>query len=161
MRRAQADVVAWFPRIFLMLVALVIIVMLVRTYTDRQSSSPETSRAVLIYRLVYSDLLMAEDATGRVTVGVVDMSKATQATIDAVFNYDGRLAAKITFTSHACPFTGTALFVDEDTYAVHAPFGNTLRKGTTREEKLFPVTLRKDDMACAGVMNVSVVQVTQ
>ena len=167
MRRGQAEMLEWFPRMFLMAVAVIIIVMLVRVYTNRDVDAPDLHRAAYLYRLYYDDVIMFSDVkTHRVYPGIVDVSKLTPKHLDDIFSEKppGQDWAKISSRIDVIPIKGCAIapvtiYNNELTYDKYVlltdvQFGG----GATREDAVFPVTLKDGTRTCAGQLNITIVR---
>ena len=61
-RRAQAEMMEWFPRIIMLVVAVIVITVLVNYYSNRDVEGDAVERAAMIYRLYYDgNLIMYKD----------------------------------------------------------------------------------------------------
>ena len=151
-----------------MIVAMVIIAALVSVYTNLPAESPGIARAVYAYRIFYSDIIMYKDTvTGRVYPGIVDQSKLTPTRLDDVFKERlagasiAKIAGAVTVTPKApCTTTAVTLYNDKNTWDVAEPMsGVSGKQGSTREELLFPITLRSaSGVTCAALLNITVVR---
>ena len=166
-RRGQADMLEWFPRIMMMTVAVIIIVMLVRVYTDRDVDTPDLHRATYLYRLYYGDIIMYSDPkTMRVYPGIVDVSKVTTEKLDAVFNErdPAQVWAKISSRITIIPAEGCAVSVpvaynNKETFDKFSLLSNVqMAGGATEDDVTFPVTIKDGARTCAGLLNITIVR---
>ena len=169
-KRGQAEMTDWIIRILFMAAAVVVIVMLVRSYADREIDSSQLGRSAYLYRLYYSDVIMYKDSvTGRIYPGVVDMSKLTTARLDGIFVMkepsDDRamIASHITATPRdGCAMASRDIYNNKDTYDANVNFaggsGPNDRGRATAELVLLPVTLKDGGAECPGFLNITIVR---
>jgi hypothetical protein len=167
MKKGQAEMLDWFPRIILMAIAVIIIVMLVRVYTSRDVEAPDLHRGVYLYRLYYDDIIMYKDErTGRVYPGVVELPKVTGEKLNRIFSERepnaewSKISSLITVTpEQGCGMSELKVYNNELTYRKFEQQTNWQLKGAaTREDVVFPVTLREGTRTCAGKLNISIVR---
>lgn len=85
-KRAQAEMLEWFPRLILLTIATVLIVVITSYYAGREVDSAQVEMNAHFYRIYYDDIIMYKDpATGRVYPGVIDKSKFTEARLTDIF----------------------------------------------------------------------------
>jgi len=158
MRKAQAEFMEWFPRLILLLVAIIVIALLVRYFSDREVDAAGVHMETYITRLYYDDILMYKDpTTGRVYPGVVDLTKFTPDRVNVRYGTTGKIASAITLTGcHE-----SQIFHDKTTYDKNMPLARAFvggGGGAQFVEILYPVTIRKDNDQCLGTLNITVVR---
>jgi hypothetical protein len=163
MRRGQAEALEWLPRMILLTVAVIVIVMLVRTYVNRDASSAQTATAAYIYRLYYDDIIMYSDpVTKRVYPGIVDVEKFTTKNLDTVFvekenpMEPSRMSAKIVLSSNGCG--EHVIYNDKSTYEQYILFIGSDAGRSYVQSTIFPVTVRSGTMRCKGSLNITAVR---
>jgi hypothetical protein len=166
MRRGQmAESLPWFIRIMMLIAAIVIVVMLVRVYTNRHVESQELHKNTYLYRLYYSDLIMFSDAkTTRVYPGIVDYNKLTDQRLDETFpkpveREDAIIASKIVVTPK-CSLAPKTAFNNKESFEHFKAFDGTLggAGGAIQETFTFPVTARQDKTACQATLEITIVR---
>ena len=129
MRKGVAEFLEWFPRLMLMIVAVVIIVLIVRSFTDRDVKAQELHAETMLARLYYDDIIMFSDQTGRIYPGIVDKNKFES------------LNQSNPFESTGLTKTGARLEVEPDGAC-----------GIAEEQYIFPATFNQYySLAAAGV----------
>ena len=151
----------WFPRLIMLLVAVIVIVMLVRFFAYREVDASELHRASYAYRLYYDNDLLAyrDPVTGRAYPGVVDYARLTERLLDEGYGITGRISSAVTVTG-ACVETRT-VYHDKATYDQFigfARFGTLGPGGATMEERLTPITIIDGSERCAGTLNITIVR---
>ncbi len=85
-RRAQAEMLEWFPRLILLTIATVLIVVITLYYAGREVDSAQVEMNAHFYRIYYDDIIMYKDpATGRVYPGIIDKAKFTEQRLTDIF----------------------------------------------------------------------------
>ena len=172
--RGQAEMLDWFPRLIMMTVAIIIIVVLVRVYTDRDVNVPELQRGTYLYRLYYSPIIMYQDTTTtRVYPGIVDATKFTSKILDDVFAEkekpeDTSKTSKISAMLELTPQKDCSISIAENPiYNDKATFGAYLQfaklgvpqdGSATMEVASYPVTLRSGNTDCRATLNITIVR---
>jgi len=159
-RKGQAEMLEWFPRLILLLVAVVVIATLVIVFTNRTTDSPELGRAAYAYHIYYSHLIMLQDEqTGRVYPGIVDTKKMESVVFDEVF-VQSNIGATITMTPiDGCPLQSIKKIHNSN--IVDASGFSTSVNGigaSTREQFTFPITITSDATSCAGTLVIDVIR---
>ena len=167
-RRGQAEMLPWMVRLGLMLVAVVVIVMLVRVYTDRDADSAQLHRAAYLYRIYYGDVIMRSDRiTGRIYPGTVDVEKFTSSRLDEIFQEKGgrdssKITSMMTLTLRdGCPFSISepTIYNDKKSYDLYSAQTGLSGPGAATEERVvFPVNARKGSQECAAQLNITIVR---
>jgi len=157
-------------RLAVMLVATVVIVLLVRVYTNRDADSPALMRGAYLYRVYYDGNIItyADPQTGRVYPGIIDVDRFTTAQLDKTFNerQQGRDFAKIASTmtlsiTSQCPYSiaEPTIYNNKDTYTLYSALtGLKGPGGATSENIILPVNARKGAQDCAAQLNITIVR---
>ncbi|MBR9700268.1 hypothetical protein GOV11_00175 [Candidatus Woesearchaeota archaeon] len=165
MRKGQAEFLDWFPRLMLMMVAIIIIVFLVRFFTDRDLQDQEVHTAAIMYRIYYDDIIMYSDPlTKRVYPGIIDLDKWDRFRANDIFVQDtvfARAGAKLEIIDDGgCGSRFKEQYIFKETfdkiYSL-ARAGVIGRQSGTILEETWPVTYKRGDRECAGIMKVIVV----
>ena len=153
--KGQAEFMEWFPRLILLLAAIVILALLVRYFADRDLDPSEVHIETYLARLHYDDIIMYSDATGRVYPGVIDYEKFNSSPIDEAYGITGAISSKLTLTG--CE--NEEIYHDQNTYINAKPFSIPIGPGgSTVKEQLFPVTIKSALGDCPGTLNITVVR---
>jgi hypothetical protein len=114
-RKAQAEMLEWFPRLILLMVATVLIVVITSYYSGREVDSAQVEMNAHFYRVYYDDIIMYKDpATGRVYPGIVDKAKFTESRLTDVFktkDSTGEARVASCYTLHY--FTSGGIIIDD------------------------------------------------
>ncbi len=151
----------WLPRLVLFVVAVVVIAMLARYFSQQDIDDAGLQRTSYFYRIYYDGNLITykDPGTGRVYPGVIDLAKFRGETLDATFGTSGSIASMLTLRG-AC-VTQQEIYNDKATYEQYLPFARfgTLGPGSaTLQEEILPVTIQRPDGRCAGTLNVTIVR---
>lgn len=164
MRKGQATMLYWLIRLGVMIVAVAIIVIFVRTYTNRDIEAASLHRSSYLYRIYYDDIIMYKDATGRVYPGVVDANKFTDTVLDDVFyekespDIPGKISSRIIITPQDCSLPQKTIYNDQHTFNLYFEQVGVISASATLEEKDFPVTIKENAVECPALMQVSIVR---
>lgn len=158
-RRGQAEMIDWFPRLLLLLIAVIIIAMLVRYFADREPETADLHRTSYLYRLHYDGHLFTyKDSVGRVYPGVVDLEKLSTERLNGIFGLHAKISSRIIVNS-SCG--SKEAWHDRDTweqYIGFARFGTLGPGSATVQDELLPVTVVSGEDRCAGIMNITIVR---
>ena len=149
----------WFPRLILLTVAVIVIALLVRYYTNRTVESAEVSVASHTYRIYYDDIIMKSDAaTKRVYAGVVDVNRFTEERLNAVFGAHNQLGSCLTIKpAPGCGIAVEPICYNEDVYLrATAASGQSGGQGALQQTIIFPVTIEKDQERCPATLEIDV-----
>ncbi len=161
MRRGQADYLEWFPRLIVLAVAIVVIALLVRYYSNRDIDAAQMDRAAHIYRIYYDDIIMYSDPqTKRVYSGIVDMGSMDEKRLSDVFSNSSRIGSCITTKPDpGCGIAEKTICQNKVVYDLGtSQMEETGIGAATREVATFPVTLKDGEMRCTGVLSITVVR---
>jgi hypothetical protein len=166
-RRGQADEAwEWFPRLIMFAVAVVVIVIMVRVYTERDVEAPELARAAYLYRIQYGDIIMYHDnETRRVYPGIVDMRKFTDERMDATFvkkepsEDRSMIASQLVLTPmKGCAIPAKTIYNNRKTFELYAHINAQGQGGATQESDTYPVTARDGGTECGALLNITIVR---
>jgi hypothetical protein len=148
----------WFPRMIMMAVAIIVIAMLVRYYSNRDVDAASMTRAAHLYRLYYGDVIMYQDGTTkRVYPGIVDMSKFTDERLKEVFNTDARLSSCIITKSSECPQYDKTICFNKELFELSSAQASLIGPGgASVETHTYPVTIKDKETTCLGSLNITI-----
>jgi hypothetical protein len=151
----------WFPRLIVLTVAVVVIALLVRYYTNRDVDSAQIVMTSHIHRLYYDDIIMyADETTKRVYPGTVDMDHFTEDRLKAAFPSHAKLGSCLTSVpEQGCSLSNTTICYNElIVQQGDAMAGQTGAGAPSILTEAFPVTLKKGAMRCRGTLAIHVVR---
>lgn len=158
MKRGQTALTDWIPRILMTLVAVIVIVVLVRYFADRDPDAAELHRASYLYRIHYDGNLITHTENGRTYPGVIDFTKFSRNRLDEVFGKHGKISSRLILNSSCA---SEEIYHDRETweqYVGFARFGTIGPGGATLQEEILPVTVVADGERCPGMLNVTIVR---
>lgn len=168
-RRAQAEMMEWFPRIIMLVVAVIVIAVLVNYYSNRDIEGERVERAAMIYRLYYDgNLIMHKDPlVGRTYPGIVDLERFDETRLAAKYtgrsalSDESRLAACLDLNWTQGPYKPRVICTDRRTFEKYLPiaqsglFGGG---GASMERAVFPVTIKDKSSFAPGTLTITVVR---
>jgi len=159
-RRGQAEMLDWIPRLIVLLIAVAIVSLVVRSYANRDVDAGSTEIAAYLARIERDPRLwLWEDpATGRATPGVLDAAKLQAGDLDAFFGVTGAIASKARIDAPCIAFEDTHDSVTYDLFAPIALAGLQGRGGAAFERRTLPVTVVSGTNRCTGTLTLSVVR---
>jgi hypothetical protein len=153
----------WLFRLVMMAVTIIILIMLVRVYTNRDADAPELHRATYLYRLYYDDIIMYSDpVTGRVYPGVIDLAKFNDGALNNVFVLrsvpNTRISSKLILTPERdCLIPSKTIYNNKEVFERNFFYTATMKGGNTKENFTMPVTVR-ESRTCAANLLIHVVR---
>lgn len=157
--------IKWFPRLILMVIAVVVIALIVRHYANRDVDGSEVSRAAYIARLYYDDIIMyTDEETKRVYPGIVDREKFTAERLEQFFEPRSSLIGVGSIASRLELVTAgetIVIYTDQKTYEQYIGFaqaGVMGRGSGTYETLMLPVSVRTGNDLGPGTLNITVVR---
>lgn len=160
MKRGQAEMLEWIPRLLMLFVAVLVIALLVNYFSDRDIDATEIHTASYFYRIYYDGNLVmhADKDTGRAYPGVVAVEKFTESRLDDLYG-EAPISSKLTLTS-TCSGE-KIIYHNQRMYDERIPFarfGTTGAGSATVTEHVIPVTVRSGVGSCPGWLNVTIVR---
>ena len=168
-RRGQAELIEWFPRVVLLAVAVIVIVVLVSYYSNRDASSADTERAARLYRLYYDGNIFTytDQQTKRVYPGVVDLQYFTDQRLAGIFvgrsalSGESRVASCLTLTWDDGSAPERTVCDDKATFGHYLPLaqlGAVGAQSATMDNVTLPVAIRDGATLSAGRLNIVIVR---
>jgi hypothetical protein len=156
-RRGAAEMLPWLIRLAVLAVAVIIIVLLVVTFRDREIDASNVQIASTMYRLYYGDTIMAEQE-GRAQPGIVDMQKVAGATLGELYG-DTNIGVRIIAKPDAgCAFGERTVYANEQLFLRYflLPTSPTATAKRQAEELITPATLVDGTARCPGTIAIAV-----
>ncbi|HIH23609.1 TPA: hypothetical protein HA251_01100 [Candidatus Woesearchaeota archaeon] len=168
-RRAQAEMMEWFPRIIMLVVAVIVITVLVNYYSNRDVEGDAVERAAMIYRLYYDgNLIMYKDPLiGRTYPGIIDLERFDEKRL--ADTYSGRSALSDESRIAAClelnwtqgRHEPRVICTDRRTFEKYSPLAQSGlfgAGGASMERASFPVTIKDKSSLAPGTLTITVVR---
>lgn len=167
--RGQAEMIEWFPRMILLVVAVVVIFVLVNYYSNREIDGGGVERSALLYRLYYDgNLIMYKDPlTGRSYPGIVDIRSFDEKALAAKFPgrtalaQESRVAACLELVSDQGPYQPRTICTDRQTFEHYKPIAESGMggpQGASIERASFPVAIKDGTTQSSGTLTITVVR---
>lgn len=160
-RRAQAEMIEWLPRLIVLLVAVLVIALVVRYYTQRDIDASRTDFAAYLSRLERDPAVYAwtDPSTGRTAPGMIDATKLTPGRLDGALTSTGTIASRVNISGSCIQPFGDyhdqALF--ERTFPL-AAIGIAGVGSATLERRALPVVIVHGAQRCVGTMTILAVR---
>lgn len=169
MRKGSFDLIPWIGRFILLGVAMVLIVMMVRFFTERPIDAQDVQTTAVLSRLYYdADVWAYEDSVGRSYPGVFDLEKYKTADIDALFDSKRYgetftdIAARFTVRSPSgCMMPLEPLYLHETTFNRYYALAERGVKGgqsATLFNTTWPISFRTGERSCPATIDIIVVR---
>jgi hypothetical protein len=152
----------WIPRLIVLLVALTIVALVVRSYADRDVDASSTQIAAYLARLERDEkfYLWKDPVSGRSTPGVIDAAKLTPETLNTQYGITGTIASKVVINASCIAlyeaYHDKVLY--DRFFSLAALERITGPGGATLERWALPVTIVNGNDRCAGMMHITVVR---
>jgi hypothetical protein len=159
MRRGQAEMLSWMPRLIMVAVAVVIIVSIVYVYTQRDLKAEQMHRAAYLYRIYYSDVIMFSQGA-RIYPGIVDMAKFNQERMD-LMTYEKTFAQLKVSPGQGCAVQQKTIYTNKLAFEEGKVWQLQGAGGRNLENVVYPVTLKDGTRECAGTLNITIVRTNQ
>ncbi len=153
--------IEWIPRLIVLLIAILIIALVVRSYTQRDVEAGPVHIAAYLARLERDEnlYLWTDPSTGRATPGVVDAAKLVPGALDQFSTATGTISSKVQVNgSCIAPYEDTHDRVLYDRFFALATQEVKGAGGAMLHRQSLPVTIIKGDERCAGMMTITVVR---
>ena len=153
--------IEWLPRLIVLLVAMLVIALVVRYYTQREIDAQRPDLAAYLARLERDPAVYAwsDPYTGRAVSGTVDATKLVDNRLDTALSVTGTIASRVNISGSCIQPFGD--HHDQVLFERSFPFAAVGVAGAgsaTLERRSIPVTIVNGAQRCPGMMTVIVVR---
>ncbi len=170
-RKGDIDLLEWFPRIIMLIIAVLLIIFLVSFFMNRDIKTADAHISAYTFRMMTDAEIFtyADPEINRAYPGVIELSRFQTEHIDTVLNNKGlsqwgQISSEMCLISdNDCGVFGDTksmvVYNNEETFKRYQPFTSTVGRGAANERTFrYPVTVTDGTERCSAVLRITVVR---